>query len=59
MGHCFVLLRFGRTTHLFMHVWKEMRGLAYFISDQPKKDSECMENAFSTYMVYLYNSLFN
>jgi hypothetical protein len=33
-----------------MHVWKEMRGLAYFISDQPKKDSECMENAFSTYM---------
>ncbi|KAG7602444.1 TRAPP III complex Trs85 [Arabidopsis thaliana x Arabidopsis arenosa] len=29
---------------------QEMRGLAYFISDQPKKDSECMENAFSTYM---------
>uniref|UniRef100_A0A1J3IJK6 Trafficking protein particle complex subunit 8 n=1 Tax=Noccaea caerulescens TaxID=107243 RepID=A0A1J3IJK6_NOCCA len=30
---------------------QEMMGLAYFISDQSKKEAEyCMENAFSTYM---------
>lgn len=35
---------------------KEMMGLAYFISDQSKKEAEyCMENAFSTYLVCFYN----
>lgn len=54
------LLTFGWTTYLLMHVWQEMMGLAYFISDQSKKEAEyCMENAFSTYMVCLYNPVFN
>ena len=43
-----------------MHGWKEMMGLAYFISDQSIKEAEyCMENASSTYMVCLYNPIFN
>lgn len=33
---------------------QEMSGLCYFILDQSRKDAEyCMENAFSTYLVFI------
>jgi len=43
------------TLHDYLYnLLQEMSGLCYFMMDQSRKDAEyCMENAFSTYLVFI------